>query len=727
MIGFPCGAPDGGRRARLRRPGSRRLRVRTWPRAFCHLLPVGRDGYLERPKPRAARPCHLGLSLFLDEEEGYTTVAVACALLVSFALTLSLAQVQWIGARSADVQEVADAAALSGTQVVRAYTLIAEIEDACVLSLGLGGLFVMGAGLITCAVPGMAPAGLKVVDAGGKILDARKEFATSAAENLEKLETSLPALIAADSFMTVEANATGSVDYCGVAVGFPEEGQSDFGLADEVDPDDLESTAEELGEASDEAKEAQDAVDAALERGWHADCVDDPMCLRSRAADLAGLSGTANPGYAHPEGWNFGVALQRARAYYRARYARETPHDGSDDERAGSAMRKVFYAYALNELDGGYYREGADGSVDVYLPRLARKPDEIRETPVYYNVGWPCTQEGDKRVIHAFSGCSGATGPSAGSCTLAQMENGAAEECEHCHLNPTQMGLVPFASTNIDNGFEYYWRIIQEASEEWERAKGELAAAEEAMREAGESGADLFDEALKALAVPRPKLCPPGAWGCVAVVCHGEAASPASLASAFTGDAELPAGAAMAAATLAPDDATAENNILARFFDSVSQGQDGGIEGILQGITGIWGRLLVAYGSASESLGGAARSLFDGLDSIGLGFVADWLSEKLTSAVEALGFQPADLRIKKPVLCNTQDVLDKEGSGSSADIRRYLQAMPADGDVGELLAAFGREYVNDLRDVKFTIAELPIPGTEIKIPLTVSLGQLGVL
>ncbi len=704
MTGFPCGTRERRRRAIRRGRNARQALIR-----------------------RAPNPRHLGLSLFLDEELGYTSVAVALALTVSLALVLTLAQVQWVGARAADVQAVADSAALSGAQVVKAYTLVAEVTDACVLTLGLGGLFVMGAGLIVCAVPGMASAGLRVVDAGGKIMDARKDFATSAAENLAKLEECVPALIAADSFVTVQANNTGAVGYAGVAIPFPEEGQSDFDLADEVEADDLEGSAEELGEASDEAKAAKEALDKAQEKGWRADCVDDPLCMRSRAASLAGLSDAQNPNYEHPQGWNFGVALSRARAYYAARLAQEAPASNSVEERANSAMRKVFYAYALQEVNDGHYRQNADGSVSMDLPSLAHNSAETRSTSMYTQTTWPCTQEAQGKTIHAFAECPGAKGASAGRVTLAQMDAGAARECDVCHMSTAEMGRVASASTNISNGFEHYWRIVVEASHEWSAAKADLDAAEEAMRAAGEEGANAFDEALKALAVPRPKLCPPGAWGCIAVVVHGEVESPEALASAFTGEAALPAGAAISAATLAPDEATAENNILSRFFDSVSEGQDGGIEGVLQGITGMWGQLLVGYGSAAEGISGAARSLFDGLESIGLGAIADWLSDTLTGIVEALGFQPADMRIKKPVLCNSQDVLDKDGSTQAADVRRYLQAMPADGDVGELLGALGREFATDIRDVEFTVAELPIPGTSLKIPLTVSLGGLGLV
>ena len=53
------------------------------------------------------------LSTFVDDEGGYTSVAFACALLVSLSLVFATATAGWVLSRSADVQEVADACALA--------------------------------------------------------------------------------------------------------------------------------------------------------------------------------------------------------------------------------------------------------------------------------------------------------------------------------------------------------------------------------------------------------------------------------------------------------------------------------------------------------------------------------------------------------------------------------------------------------------------------------------
>ena len=100
-----------------------------------------------------------GLDVFIGEDGGYTSVAVALALLVSLSLTCSLVSVAWLQNRSADVQAVADSTALAGTNVVASYATVATVLDSCVLTLGLAGMVTLGAGLVVSAIPGMAAVG----------------------------------------------------------------------------------------------------------------------------------------------------------------------------------------------------------------------------------------------------------------------------------------------------------------------------------------------------------------------------------------------------------------------------------------------------------------------------------------------------------------------------------------------------------------------------------------
>ena len=80
----------------------------------------------------------------LAEEQGFSTVGVALALLLSFALIFSAARVYEIESVSGDIQNVADSAALAAENVVGEYCVIATMCDAVVLSLSLSSLCALG-------------------------------------------------------------------------------------------------------------------------------------------------------------------------------------------------------------------------------------------------------------------------------------------------------------------------------------------------------------------------------------------------------------------------------------------------------------------------------------------------------------------------------------------------------------------------------------------------------
>ena len=160
-----------------------------------------------------------GISLFLREEGGFTTVSVAVSLLVSLCLVFGAATAGWVMARSNEAQVVADATAMAGSNVVAAYATVAQTLDACVLSMGITGVIVCGAGLVLSAVPGLSSAGLEVSERGKEILDSRREFARTAGEGLGRLEGTLPLLIVANSAQCAAANATEhEISYAGCAL-----------------------------------------------------------------------------------------------------------------------------------------------------------------------------------------------------------------------------------------------------------------------------------------------------------------------------------------------------------------------------------------------------------------------------------------------------------------------------------------------------------------------------
>lgn len=678
------------------------------------------------PDERRGEPL-FGIGTFLDDEGGYTTVAMAVALLVSLTLVFSAASAGWVASRSADVQTVADATAMAGADAVAAFWTIASVLDACVLSLGLVGVLVLGAGVVISAIPGIGEAGVKVIDVGREVLDARRDFAKSAAEGLEKLEATLPLLIVSNSSATVMANGTQTCDFVGCAIPFPSESQSDFSsLGDDVGEDEIADESEELREATEMARDAKERADAALEEGWRADCGDSPHNLCERSSALAALSEGDNPFYPSSEGWSFGVPLERARAYYGRRLAVENPLGSGIDALTDSCAREAFYSFALSKVNSGSYFQADDGSVSIDLPELPKNTDEVRNTRLYTDVAWPCTAEDQGVTLHSTLSCPGATGSPSGMASLAQLEAGQVRECPVCHMDVVDMGKVGAASTSIDNGFEHYWKLVVEASRKYQEARNDQAEAEKKAKGAAEEASNAFDKAIEALSVPRPRLCPPGAWGCVAVVVRGSGTEvPSELTQAFLSNASLPAGAAVSAATLAPDDSTANNDLLSRFFDNVSQGEEGStIGGVVDGICGIWGSLLVAYGSAYQGIGDIAEGAFDSVQGGGGGALAGWVRQRLTRAVRDAGFEPCDLRLRKPVLANTQDVMDKAGYGDLGTIREFVDSLPSEGSPQAMAEALGQSVADEIGSTTFTIAELPIPGTGMTVPLTIDLAEL---
>lgn len=91
---------------------------------------------------------------FHEADGGFTTVGMVLALLVTLALLFSAAKVYKINSVAADVQNVADAAALAAENQVASFYIVAQVCDAVVLSLSLSAAITAGAGAVALCVPG---------------------------------------------------------------------------------------------------------------------------------------------------------------------------------------------------------------------------------------------------------------------------------------------------------------------------------------------------------------------------------------------------------------------------------------------------------------------------------------------------------------------------------------------------------------------------------------------
>ena len=712
--------------------------IRGLLRGIKRCLPRATRGLADRCRPGAHRKRggfmgRAGVDLFI-EDGAYTTLSSAVVILVVLTLLFSSTAAIWSMSRAGDTQVAADSGALAGANVVSSYHTAATVVDASILSLGLAGFATIGTGLVAILIPGAELAAGDMVDTGIEIIKTRNKFAKSASEGLQKLETALPYLVAARATQAVSAQDTDSVTYTGTALAVPRTSESDFAAlkGSEISTDAIEDTSEDLEYAAEELQKASEETAKAKERAWLADCggsdkgsVGSCSCMWERAKSLTDLSGTQNPHYASSVTWEPQVALDRARAYYRSRLANEAPQGSSVEMRAESAARKAFYTYASTEVNCAYITEDGD-KVSSYIPLLPRNSDEARATELYTDASWPVSINDGKTYLHYGVSCPNyKKGTPNGFASVADYDG--QDKCSKCHFGVSSLGAVAAPSTSIENGFEYHFDKFKDALEDYVDCRNnELELMRQTEDEADRAG-NAFDQAIKALSGERPRIAPPGRNGVVAFAVSGDISSPDGLNSSFNTAVKLGSRGAISAAVLAPDDATAQNNVLSRFFSTLEE-RSGGVAGVLDGVMDVWGRLLVGYGdiqgSADELMGEMINDLGGG--SGALGSIASWLGDTVSSSVAALGLEPCDLRLRKPVLTDTANVIRSPGSDITglSKTQDKLRSIPLGvTDPKALCEALEYQVERTISGTVFTLAEIPLPGGG-SIPLTVDVATL---
>lgn len=689
-----------------------------------------------RPSARCRRGGFMGragIDLFI-EDGAYTTLSSAVVILVVLTLLFSSMAAIWSMSRAGDTQVAADSGALAGANVVSSYHTAATVVDASILSLGLAGFATIGTGLVAILIPGAELAAGDMVDTGIEIIKTRNKFAKSASEGLQKLETALPYLVAARATQAVSAQDTDSVTYTGTALAVPRASESDFAALEgsEISTDAIKDTSEDLERAAEELQKASEETAKAKERAWLADCggsdkgsVGSCSCMWERAKSLAGLSGIENPHYASSITWEPQVALDRARAYYRSRLASEAPQGSSVEMRAESAARKAFYTYASAEVDRAYITEDGD-KVSSYIPLLPRNSDEVRATELYTDAVWSTSINDGKAYLHYGVSCPNyKKGTPNGFASVADYDG--QDKCSKCHFGVSSLGAVAAPSTSIENGFEYHFDKFKDAVEDYVKCRNKELELERQTEDEADRAGNAFDQAIKALSGERPRIAPPGRNGVVAFAISGDMASPDELDSSFNTAVKLGSRGAISAAVLAPDDATAQNNVLSRFFSTLEE-RSGGVAGVLDGVMDVWGRLLVGYGDIQ----GSADELMDEMiNDLGggsgvLGSIASWLGDTVSSSVAALGLEPCDLRLRKPVLTDTANVIKSPGSDIAglSKTQDKLRSIPLGvTDPKALCEALEYQVERTISGTVFTLAEIPLPGGG-SIPLTVDVATL---
>lgn len=697
---------------------TRGLAGRCRPRARCK-----RGGFMGRA----------GIDLFI-EDGAYTTLSSAVVILVVLTLLFSSAAAIWSMSRAGDTQAAADSGALAGANVVASYHTAATVVDASILSLGLAGFATIGTGLVAILIPGAELAAGDMVDTGIEIIKTRNKFARSASKGLQKIETALPYLVAARATQAVSAQDTEGATYTGTALAVPRTSESDFVALEgsEISTDVIKDTSKDLERAADELQKASEETAKAKERAWLADCggsdpasVGSCSCMWERARSLAKLSDIENPHYASSVTWEPQVALDRAKAYYRLRLANEAPQGSSVETKAESAARKAFYTYASAEVNRAYITEDGDRTTS-YIPLLPRNTDEVRATELYTDAAWPTSTNDGKTYLHYGTSCPNYKKGTPGGLASVAAYDGQ-DKCNRCHFGVSSLGAVAAPSTSIENGFEYHFDEFKGALEDYVECRNkELELMRQTEDEADRAG-NAFDEAIKALSGERPRIAPPGRNGVVAFAVSGAISSPDELSSSFNAAVRLGERGAISAAVLAPDDATAQNNVLSRFFSTLEE-RSGGVAGVLDGVMDVWGRLLVGYGDIQGSADELMGEMIDGLGggSGALGSIASWLGDTVSASVAALGLEPCDLRLRKPVLTDTANVIKSPGSDITglSKVQDKLRSIPLGvTDPKALCEALEYQVERTISGTVFTLAEIPLPGGG-SIPLTVDVATL---
>lgn len=701
----------------IKRFWSRRVLTR---RPSCHRK---RGGFMGRA----------GVDLFI-EDSAYTTLSSAVVILVVLTLLFSSTAAIWSMSRAGDTQVAADSGALAGANVVSSYHTAATVVDASILSLGLAGFATIGTGLVAILIPGAEPVAGNMIDTGIEIIKTRNKFAKSASEGLQKIETALPYLIAARATQAVSAQDTDSVTYTGTALAVPRTSESDFAAlkGSEISTDAIKDTSDDLERAAEELRKASEDTAKAKERAWLADCggsdessIGKYSCMWERAKKLAELSDSQNRHEKSSITWEPQIALDRAKTYYRQRLANEKPQGSSVEMKAQSAARKAFYAYAIEEVDRAYIKDDGE-RFSAYIPLLPRVPNEVRPTELYTDAAWPVSNNDGRTYLHYGVECPVyQKGTPSGLASVADYDG--RDTCEACGFGVVTLGSALMPPSFIENGFEYHFGKFKEALEDYVECRNKELELERQTEDEADRAGNTFDQAIKELSGERPRIAPPGRNGVVAFAVTGAISSPDELNSSFNTAVRLGNRGAISGAVLAPDDATAQNNVLSRFFSTLKE-RSGGVAGVLDGVMDVWGRLLVGYGDIQGSADELMDEMIKGLGggSSALGSIASWLGDTVSASVAALGLEPCDLRLRKPVLTDSANVIKSPGSDIAglSQAQDKLRSIPLGvTDPKALCEALEYQVERTISGTVFTLAEIPLPGGG-SIPLTVDVATL---
>ncbi len=223
----------------------------------------------------------------------------------------------------------------------------------------------------------------------------------------------------------------------------------------------------------------------------------------------------------------------------------------------------------------------------------------MKQTSMYTNVTFPIS---GGNCMHAYADCPGCNGIS-GYGTLAQMDTmGGFVPCSYCKFSASSLGSVASASTSIDNGYEYHYKIVEEAAKEYQKAKEEAEPLNKKVKNFADGIFAKLKELIKQIANKRIYAKPPGSYGAIAMTVNTSSA-PASRgfeSSFVSSDATLGIRAAISAATLIEEESEEGKTVLNSIMDGLADDLPT-ISGAIGIALNAWSKILEVYSNGQES------------------------------------------------------------------------------------------------------------------------------
>ncbi|MGN0301811.1 MAG: molybdenum cofactor biosynthesis enzyme, partial [Anaerotardibacter sp.] len=285
------------------------------------------------------------------------------------------------------------------------------------------------------------------------------------------------------------------------------------------------------------------------------------------------------------------------------------------------------------------------------------------------------------------------------------------------------------ASSLIDNGFEYHYRIVAECAREYQPLRNELDLESKALKD---DVSELFGELKEAFEEAlsyRIEVDPPGKYGAVVLVV--DTASQSSIGhfpSSFVQDAGMVGvRAALSSATLVEESSDEGKTIINSFFDGIESDQANQMIGPAQVVASLWSSLLTAYTEGHDSIVEGIEETLSQIPLASESGLAQWASRLFESLVESLGFEPPELRASKAVLVNSGHVLQADDSHFSATLLSVKSASSELNSGSNLfdsaLSSIERNALKKIEGLgeEFEIATISFIRGAIEIPITIAL------